>query len=281
MGVVSLSVTKRLFALSRNRCAFEGCKTQLVDDDGVVIGRICHIKGARKGAPRHDENQSDKERHGFDNLLLLCGPHHDVIDKAASEWTVESLAALKAAHEAGGEAPQPAEDRVCKQLVESTTIYEQGLRVGNIHAESVQVAGRDIHNHPGAPADESDRRERREAARAANESLIQLHSACLAATQNDEDAETLKEGWKAWTAFTEAIHRTSPFLDASTGEVLKNAKEISWKTLHFVEMVQDPTPGSTARDMREVRMRAFGASEALFHVLSVDFLGEYRSILKS
>lgn len=66
------STIKRLFALSGNRCAFPGCFNSLVDPPGKVTGRICHIRGRNTGGQRFDATQTDTERHGFDNLLLLC-----------------------------------------------------------------------------------------------------------------------------------------------------------------------------------------------------------------
>lgn len=152
MSIVDLPTTKRLFAVSNNLCAFEDCATKLVTDDGVVVGRICHIKGARRGAPRYDAGQPDAERHGFENLLLLCGPHHDVIDKEKSnEWTAARLRSMKTAHEATVESHPPDEGRVCEQLMRNTTLYEQGIRVGTVHAHTVQMAQGDIHNYPAAP----------------------------------------------------------------------------------------------------------------------------------
>jgi hypothetical protein len=46
----------------------------------TVTAEICHIKAQSAGGPRYDPDQTDKERHGFDNLLLLCGDHHKVVD---------------------------------------------------------------------------------------------------------------------------------------------------------------------------------------------------------
>jgi hypothetical protein len=73
------ATVKRLFALSGNRCAFPKCTSLLVDGTKVV-GKICHIKAQSKGGPRYDPNQTQVERHGYDNLILMCGRHHDVID---------------------------------------------------------------------------------------------------------------------------------------------------------------------------------------------------------
>jgi hypothetical protein len=89
---------KRLFALSGNRCAFSKCASTLIDGKKVV-GRICHIKARNEGGPRFDPNQTPVERHEYDNLILMCGRHHDVIDDDEDAYTVEYLHRLKAKHE--------------------------------------------------------------------------------------------------------------------------------------------------------------------------------------
>ena len=92
MAGASVATVKRLFAVSGNRCAFPGCALPLVDEaSGKVTGRICHIKADSPGGPRYDPEQSEKKRHGFDNLVLMCSLHHDVIDSNAEAYTVERL----------------------------------------------------------------------------------------------------------------------------------------------------------------------------------------------
>ena len=100
---------KRLFAVSDNQCYFPNCNTPLVDEEsGTVTGEICHIKGKKQGSPRYDPKQSDEERHGFDNLLLMCPLHHKVIDDDPDSYTVYRLENIKKNHEKsniGGEEP--------------------------------------------------------------------------------------------------------------------------------------------------------------------------------
>jgi hypothetical protein len=89
---------KRLFAVSGNQCAFPKCAQTLVDGE-TVTGKVCHIKGKKKGSARFDELQPVEERHGFDNLILMCGRHHDVIDDDEDAYTVERLVRMKTEHE--------------------------------------------------------------------------------------------------------------------------------------------------------------------------------------
>lgn len=98
--MADVRTVKRLFAVSGNLCAFPNCKCTLVDQQsGKIIGQICHIKGKRIGAKRHDPRQSDDEREGFDNLILLCANHHAVIDDDEIAYTVERLCKMKIDHQ--------------------------------------------------------------------------------------------------------------------------------------------------------------------------------------
>jgi hypothetical protein len=88
-----------LFALSQNKCAFPDCSSPLVDADGTVTGRICHIKARSPGGKRYDQSQSNTERHSFENLILLCAYHHDVIENHEETYTSEVLKNIKHKHE--------------------------------------------------------------------------------------------------------------------------------------------------------------------------------------
>jgi hypothetical protein len=152
--MVSLPVTKQLFALSRNECAFAGCARQLVRDDGIVAGKICHIRASGEKGPRHDKTWPPEQLDSFENLLLLCQEHHDLIDKGnVLEWTIERLEKMKATHEAGGKGEvRGDEDRVCGQLIENQTIYQQGIHVGAVEGDIVSVAGdMHVHHYPAPP----------------------------------------------------------------------------------------------------------------------------------
>jgi len=95
----SRPTVKRLFAVSGNKCAFPECDRPLVDPStGSIIGEICHIRGEKPGAKRYDPSQTNKERHGFDNLILLCALHHKIIDDDEQAYTVERLREMKASH---------------------------------------------------------------------------------------------------------------------------------------------------------------------------------------
>jgi len=141
MAGPSVATVKRLFAVSGNRCAFPGCALPLVDEaSGKVTGRICNIKADSPGGPRYDPEQSEEERHGFANLVLMCPLHHDVIDSDVETYTVENLLEIKARHEAryaGG--AEPSDDVARQFLPEFAELLE---RLRGLLAEDRTLAAR-------------------------------------------------------------------------------------------------------------------------------------------
>jgi hypothetical protein len=118
----SSATVKRLFALSGNRCAMPGCQLTLVDpESGKVTGRVCHIRARRPGGPRYDPNQTDDERSAFDNLVLMCPIHHDVIDTEVGKYPITRLLELKARAEKASEALQSISDAQARALVEGNS----------------------------------------------------------------------------------------------------------------------------------------------------------------
>jgi hypothetical protein len=75
-----------LFALAQGTCCFQDCAepvVRTVEGYVAVNVQIAHIHGAHPGSPRYDPTMSDPDRASFDNLLLLCKPHHDLTDVLA------------------------------------------------------------------------------------------------------------------------------------------------------------------------------------------------------
>lgn len=83
MTAPSLQTVKGLCALSQNRCACADCSTSIVHTSGAIVGDVCHIKAENPGSPRYDKSQTDPDRHGFANLLLLCKIHHTIVEGIA------------------------------------------------------------------------------------------------------------------------------------------------------------------------------------------------------
>src|SRR5258707_12663081 len=87
---------KRLFGLSNNLCAFPDCTNQIIAgetpySDDEVIGYISHIYAAADNGPRGKPGLTDEEKNSFENLILLCGFHHPIVDKHLDNVPVSYL----------------------------------------------------------------------------------------------------------------------------------------------------------------------------------------------
>jgi len=155
------ATVKRLFAFSKNQCAFPDCTAPIVEASGVVTGIICHIKARNRGGPRYDTRQSPEERHSFDNLMLLCSRHSKIIDSQPKTYTVDLLREIKELHERDGNIEISAADagRALKLLDEYRVIYVAPgsavtvERAETIHARTVNVGGKGRGPRLTPPAD--------------------------------------------------------------------------------------------------------------------------------
>lgn len=130
---------KRLFALSGNVCAFPGCVTPIIDPSSdVVIGEVCHIKAREEGGPRFDYNQTDDERNAFENLVLMCGVHHKIIDTDKDAYPVERLTEIKESHEQKHVHVAEPGDDVVSRLIHAT--YVLGSSINTVNQSGGQVA---------------------------------------------------------------------------------------------------------------------------------------------
>jgi len=113
----------RLFAFSGNECAFPGCTSKLIDDEDNFIGQVCHIEAAMKGGQRFNKAQNNEDRRKFENLLLMCYPHHIKTDNV-TKYPIEALKQIKENHEKRFRSAE-AQYHIDDQVV--TTIYNDLL----------------------------------------------------------------------------------------------------------------------------------------------------------
>lgn len=97
------ATTRELYLYSGNQCAFPGCVSSLLRDDGTWNCNVAHIYGVKPGAARGDHSLSDEDLRAPSNLLLLCLEHHEVIDNEDLEdqYPVDVVERIKAEHEKG------------------------------------------------------------------------------------------------------------------------------------------------------------------------------------
>jgi hypothetical protein len=112
---------RALYAFSGTTCYFPGCGTLVivfVGEEPVSNVEIAHIRGAILGSARYDQAMTNHERCSFANLILLCKPHHNIVDRLhPDDYSEETLAEWKREHEVaagidGGELTTVAEDRL-------------------------------------------------------------------------------------------------------------------------------------------------------------------------
>lgn len=143
----SIQTIKRLYALSGNLCAFPKCNLPMVESSGTLGGEISHIMAKSKGFARFDLNQSDEDRHGFENLVLLCRRHHKIVDSEPDIYTAEILVEMKLSHETIYARPEEDSDIFfAKFLLNDLSRIEVNQNSGNVAINSSGVIqGHTIH----------------------------------------------------------------------------------------------------------------------------------------
>lgn len=102
---VTPAINRLVWVKAGGLCAFDGCRHRLVVDASdkdaeAAVGKVAHIVGhSEENGPRSDKPVPGDDRNGIENLLLLCGQHHDLVDRQPNTYTVERLVGMKEAHE--------------------------------------------------------------------------------------------------------------------------------------------------------------------------------------
>lgn len=96
---------KVLFGTSVNQCAHPDCTNPVIapatdDSDAAVLGEISHIYAASDDGPRGKPGLTDDERNAPDNLVLLCGHHHNLVDDQWETYPAQTLQSWKKAQTA-------------------------------------------------------------------------------------------------------------------------------------------------------------------------------------
>jgi hypothetical protein len=147
MARITEKTQKKLYALSGNRCAFPDCENPIIEKSGTVVGETCHIKAKNSGGPRFDVNQSDEERHSYENLILLCRIHHRAVDDNPGIYSDDLLKEMKKFHEEKFGRAERAEDTLyAKMLLKSASNISVVENHGNVAINSPgAMQGRDFH----------------------------------------------------------------------------------------------------------------------------------------
>lgn len=130
-------VLRALFARSGNQCAFPGCTQLLVNDKNQFIAQVCHIEAALPNGERYNPEQTDEERRSYDNLLILCYPHHVETDDVQA-FSVEALKEMKYEHEAKFKKDFDIAEDTLEQLTTKSNEYWENIERLNTVEHSMQ-----------------------------------------------------------------------------------------------------------------------------------------------
>lgn len=130
-----------LFALGSGTCYFPKCDRPAVEMVGAepeIALQIAHIHGASPGSARYDAGMTDAERASFSNLILLCTPHHNVVDRRHPEdYPAEVLRAWKTDHEgAAGVPPLPITESTLLDAIRDAVEHTKPQREATIELQA-------------------------------------------------------------------------------------------------------------------------------------------------
>lgn len=102
---ISRKDIKLLWGLAAARCSYPNCRIECVIpgnnlDKAAMIGKIAHIVAHSENGPRGDPSFPVEKIDSYDNLVLLCSNHHDLVDAQFNTFTTQDLRNWKNDHEA-------------------------------------------------------------------------------------------------------------------------------------------------------------------------------------
>lgn len=95
--------TRMLWAVSAGICEFQGCTRRLyshhVTKESINLAERAHIYAFSKGGKRFSRLLTRPRINDIDNLMLLCGACHNLIDSPNTNYPAEGLLSMKKEHE--------------------------------------------------------------------------------------------------------------------------------------------------------------------------------------
>ena len=82
-------VLRELFMRSGNVCAMPGCDHVIIDNKGVMVGKICHIEAVSDLGPRFNIDMTNEERRQYGpsdymlwaDILAYCKASDTLLEK--------------------------------------------------------------------------------------------------------------------------------------------------------------------------------------------------------
>lgn len=94
----------QLYVAAGGRCEFPGCPNYLLSHPltkrGLNHGEVAHIVAFSRKGPRGNISKRPAHINSVDNLMLLCGSCHKLVDQRRTEFPIQLLRKYKAQHEA-------------------------------------------------------------------------------------------------------------------------------------------------------------------------------------
>jgi hypothetical protein len=103
-----MAITRRtekiLWGKAGATCSFPNCRRELIEhetelDDQCVLGQVAHIVARSRDGPRGEFPPPGEHLDSYENLILLCEEHHEIIDAQPNTYTVAKLVQMKKDHE--------------------------------------------------------------------------------------------------------------------------------------------------------------------------------------
>ena len=91
---------KKLWGLSAGRCNYPSCNSAIYESltgEQEVLGVMAHMVASSPDGPRGSNTSGDDS---YNNRILLCPTHHDLVDKLPSRFPTDTLMDWKQRHEA-------------------------------------------------------------------------------------------------------------------------------------------------------------------------------------
>jgi TPR repeat protein len=121
----------------------------------VALGEIAHIVADSPNGPRGDSPLTAAARNDYQNLILLCNQHHQLIDSQPNSWTVARLQEMKSDHELWVEERLGGTDNVTNTPFEETnsrSLVELVEVIGGRDGELPRVADLDPYTLGATPS---------------------------------------------------------------------------------------------------------------------------------
>ncbi len=131
--------TRMLWAVSAGICEFRGCVRRLyshhVTKENINQAERVHIYAFSKGGKRFSRLFPRPKINDIDNLMLLCGACHDLIDSANTNYSAEELLFMKKEHEERVRLLTSIKpDLQSEVIIYNCNICDRSIRISDFHA---------------------------------------------------------------------------------------------------------------------------------------------------